>query len=747
MRAAVVAVAASVVACDCGGEPATTCETSAECGAGETCRDRRCVPRADGSTDADVPDAGPSGVACAPDGTCENDSRCVEGRCIGWGAGETDPTCTRAAVPGPVRPALQCVWSGPPEGDPVPTYRYVLHTPLVATLGIPTDPDSPPRPSVVFISDATYAEGVPRTCEAAGVLRAIDGATCRDQAIAGDPADRVNSSVTPAIGDIDADGRPEIVAAAAAGGVIAFRYDGASGALVRVWRSHTPEGADDLHGSTTCLWGGISLYDLDDDGLAETIFEGAVYGPDGTRIATVPGWIGYPWGNAAAVANIDDDPAPELVGGEGVWQWDATARTFVLEGADSGARGFTAIADFGELPAAGGAEAGTPEIVVVGDGRVRVINRAGTILFDMASSSAVGGPPTIADYDGDGVPEIGAAFAATYAVFDVVEGRILWEQPSQDASSARTGSSVFDFNGDGRADVVYGDECYVRIYEGSTGEVVFSQARFSSTWEENPIVADVDGDASAEIVMGTSGACVPAYCPQLDPIFAGLPCEGDVDCPSGRCDAGLCRCDSDAECGASYACADPLAGSPGTGRVCRAQHLDCDAGLRIYRDAHDRWAASRTIWNQHAYHVTNVEEDGTIPRTSAAMRNWEVAGLNNFRQNVQGGLGTAPGADLTVGRLAAICEGEGTRLTAEVCSRGPTLIDSGVEVIFRQVGGDELCRIRTTEPIPAGACREVSCVAPVRAEGAFEAIADPDAVIAECVEPNNRATGEANCVL
>ena len=45
---------------------------------------------------------------------------------------------------------------------------------------------------------------------------------------------------------------------------------------------------------------------------------------------------------------------------------------------------------------------------------------------------------------------------------------VLWVQPSQDASSNVTGSSVFDFDGDGQAEAVYRDECFIRVYNGRT---------------------------------------------------------------------------------------------------------------------------------------------------------------------------------------------------------------------------------------------------------------------------------------
>ncbi|MCA9705392.1 MAG: hemolysin, partial [Myxococcales bacterium] len=36
--------------------------------------------------------------------------------------------------------------------------------------------------------------------------------------------------------------------------------------------------------------------------------------------------------------------------------------------------------------------------------------------------------------------------------------------------------------------------------------------------------------------------------------------------------------------------------------------------VQVIRDIDDRWIQARRIWNQHTYHVTNVREDGTIPQ-------------------------------------------------------------------------------------------------------------------------------------
>jgi hypothetical protein len=93
---------------------------------------------------------------------------------------------------------------------------------------------------------------------------------------------------------------------------------------------------------------------------------------------------------------------------------------------------------------------------------------------------------------------------------------------TEDDSSQVTGSSVFDFDGDGRNEVVYNDEAYIRIYPGvepdcalnppgpgcdknmTDAEVLFRDRNSSRTRTEYPVIADVDGDFKADIVFSTN---------------------------------------------------------------------------------------------------------------------------------------------------------------------------------------------------------------------------------------------------
>ncbi|MCX5741569.1 MAG: VCBS repeat-containing protein [Proteobacteria bacterium] len=562
--------------------------------------------------------------------------------------GENDPTCKREPVPGVFFPGAQCEWTAPPVDDPFPLHKNVLATPMVASFYAQGEFTVP---SIVFTSyngeDGGHESCVGDVPAFFGVIRIIDGRTCAQQATLA-PPQGVIASTSVAIADLGGvDGTPEIVAVRQQGGLIAFTL-GPTG-WETLWETTS------TFGDALCNWSGPSIHDLDDDGKPEVLFYGAVY--DGATGATIDeslgdlGTDGISTGYLPVAADLDGDGNAELVTGKQIYTWDRTNRRWALGHALSPtSNGHTAIADFGTFPEAGaddrGVLDGVPEVVIIHAGASHIYNVFGRELF-VAPLVAIGdprigkgGPPTIADFDGDGRVEFASAGASAYVVFDpdcrgtpdpatcstMRTDGILWAQASQDFSSNTTGSSVFDFDGDDRAEVVYGDECFTRVYDGLSGKVVYSRYRTSCTWYENPVIADVDADFNAEIVSTSNTNC-NVVCPAVDPIFDGVQCLDDSDCPSTapcRREAladplGRCRCELDDDCGGDgFVCLDPLAGPSTAGKVCRASHPAAAAasGIRVLADGIDRWINTRQIWNQHAYAVTNIGEDGKVPRTS-----------------------------------------------------------------------------------------------------------------------------------
>jgi hypothetical protein len=210
-----------------------------------------------------------------------------------------------------------------------------------------------------------------------------------------------------------------------------------------------------------------------------------------------------------------------------------------------------------------------------------------------------------------------------------------WSRNSDDDSSRATSSSVFDFNGDGAAEVLYNDECFFRVYNGVTGSVLYSEISRSRTFTENPVVADVDNDGNAEVVTTVNTE-------------------------------GTDRCDDDGG-----------EGEQGAG----------PNGIRVWGDPQDTWVAARRIWNQQSYHVTNITEGGTVP--THAPESWgEFNGrtYNTYRSQPRQ-FGVAP--DLSVIAVSVFSPdadcgalNDVIQIVFEVYNGGDIRVGPGVQVSF-----------------------------------------------------------------
>jgi hypothetical protein len=192
---------------------------------------------------------------------------------------------------------------------------------------------------------------------------------------------------------------------------------------------------------------------------------------------------------------------------------------------------------------------------------------------------------------------------------------------------------VFDFNGDGAAEVVYNDECFFRIYDGSNGSVYQRLDSQSPTRIEYPVVADVDNDGNAEIVL-SEGNPRSENCPNLSK--------------------------------------KPLLN-----------------GLRVIGDPSDRWVAARRVWNQHTYHVTNILESGGVPLNEVpSWVNYGKRRYNTYRSNVPQSGNAAP--DLKVSAVSITSPGvtcghelsNDIRIVARIVNEGDLRVGQNVLVRF-----------------------------------------------------------------
>ncbi|MBO4350350.1 MAG: hypothetical protein J6A01_05305 [Proteobacteria bacterium] len=666
---------------------------------------------------------------CQTNTDCNADSYCcvmdscdTKNVCFPYGegpGGTYDPQCKYQLVPGLFEASIQCEWLGNPSDGVEPESNQVMSTIMVADLPF----------------DSNGASEVVVTTFDPPVIRIFNGENCKLlQSIVTEDAEACASL---AVADLDNDGKIEIVSGSER--LSAWHWDDAKGKYKKYWRNKSEE--------VFIGWGGPSIHDLDDDGYPEIISGAKVFdGRTGKLLNTssIDSYVEIP-----TLGDVDNDGKIELVA-DSLWVWDSKAKTWKSKknsyqlGGGFGPQ--YAFADFGTKKSQSEFDFtqkdGIAEIVFVnGEGAIKLITIDGMTIMnatitqsDWASS---GGPANIGDFDGDGMPEIGVAGNNSYTVLDPrcksastpgCSGKyILWTSVSQDESSGVTGSVTFDFDSDGRTEVVYGDECFTRVYDGKTGEVLFSSYRTSNTAYENPTIVDVDHDMSAEILIG-SDAIAPS-CPKIDPNHHGVKCKENADCYSGKCVAGYCRCDSDNECNwqydakgkllDEYSCAKPLSPeSASDGKVCRAKHPSGiqRPGFRILRDRLDRWASSRFIWNQHAYSVTNINDDGTVPRTSEWKQNFLDPTLNNYRQNAQGKVSAGFAPDIT-GRLdqanACVLSADNRiKIGGTLCNRGTKDVGSKLPATFylgEPSDNHILCTSYTDSNVVSGECRRVEC--------------------------------------
>ncbi|MEM9419250.1 MAG: RHS repeat-associated core domain-containing protein [Planctomycetota bacterium] len=267
-------------------------------------------------------------------------------------------------------------------------------------------------------------------------------------------------------------------------------------------------------------------------------------------------------------------------------------------------------------------------------------------LFEMS------GPPLIADVDGDGLPEIGLAGFDRYSILEhdgTVKRQIAVIEDGGSVGS--TGSTAFDFEGDGRVEIVYFDSEYLYVWDGETGrnkllDNGLPYAHGSDTATEFPIVADVDGDGQAEIVAVSSD---------------------------------------------------------------QRNVRNTPPGLYIIGDADNSWVNARSIWNQHAYNITNVNDDGSIPASPTLPWLDPAINFNGFRANQPGNNDRATAPDLIPSYVRTQQLTDEARYTVRVGNGGSLAAEAGVRVAIFE--GD---------PLNGGSQRAVGVTAALLEVGRYE---------------------------
>jgi hypothetical protein len=686
------------------------------------------------STCAD-PGGGDASCPCEDDWDCPQYTACEVGSCTGTGKA---PTCTLPPVDFKnVLPTNEIQWGGVNQMNknavnaPFPMSSQVSMTPLVANLdddngdGKINELDFPEIIFMTYCGVDVASNGAVRAIHGGGPNKGKDyfatlGTTYwhegDDIAMAYACASgTANTTAIPAVGDLDGDGVPEIVVPNETAGLTILDNRG-----------------EIIAESPANQWTGyvnpaVTIANIDTQGMAELLVGRHVFtlGKDANgKLIIVDRFSGnlmqglQGQGPVPCIANLVGDSRQEIIGGTTVYElpqppagvmkradcpagaadpfclgqltvvWDGQTVNGAVAIPNAKRDGFCAIADIlgaDEMAAPGPQNPldGKAEVILINDGFLLILNgETGTLRRNVNLNAGIdGGAPNVDDFDGDGFPEVGTALSTRYMMIDLQETSVEcpawpnafsdaqmglqgnparnpgpaacatdsdcsagavcspdkkscvclhngWMRITEDDSSRVTASSVFDFNGDGAAEVIYNDECFFRIYDGTTSEVLFKHNSPSRTRIENPAIADVDNDGNAEIV----------FCSNND---------------ANACSVGN----------------------------------NFPNGIGVWGDASDTWVSARRIWNQHAYHVTNVLENGGIPvKEPESWKSYNGRVYNTYRSNPRSA-GVAPDLSVTGVQISspdATCGQLSKKLdiTVQIDNLGDLRVGPGVVVTF-----------------------------------------------------------------
>ena len=283
-----------------------------------------------------------------------------------------------------------------------------------------------------------------------------------------------------AIGDVDGDGEPDIVAGTTEYDLAVLDARGD----VR-WTAPQP----------FFLETEVLITDLDADGTPEVISDGTAYnGKTGETLFAIPphGW------RSPVAADLDGDGTQELIVGTQVY-----SHTGALEWSTGITSAYLGVfAEAVNIDDDGGLET----LFVVGDREVSTVHvhdDDGAFIRSFEVPVGNAGKPGVADFDEDGDVEIAVSGVGFVSVHEL-DGTELWRAPTVDERGLK-GVTAADLDHDDVSELLLADEGSLRIFNGATGDVLFQDLEHRSAANSfaRPQVADLDNDGLPDVVVAS----------------------------------------------------------------------------------------------------------------------------------------------------------------------------------------------------------------------------------------------------